>query len=339
MFLSKRKNGYYYLFYKDEQTGIQRKVSTKTKSKTKAKKFFVNFKKGVLLVKPSSINLIHLQDVVLNYVKVNLKLTTCQLYKRAFKEFIKILGNRNINNVLYQDIEYFKQVRFQKVKSVTINIELRTLKASFNLARRLDYINYNPFIGVKQFSEPQKEKMIFTEKEINIFLDGIDNPLFKNLVLIDLYTGLRLSELLNLQWKDVILDERILKIVNKDNHITKTGKIRTIPISDKLFVLLKMMKSEVCEDVTENLYLFQSFTNKPFDKSFVSRKFKFYVKKAKLPEHLHFHNLRHTFITQLIRKGVSIYKVKILAGHSSLKTTEGYTHLYVDDLRDAVNVL
>ena len=110
---------------------------------------------------------------------------------------------------------------------------------------RLDYIDYNPFKGIKQFSEPQKEKMIFTEKERNKFLDGIDKSLFKNLVLIDMYTGLRLSEVLNLQWKDVLLEERLLKIVNKDNHTTKTGKIRTIPISDKLFVLLKTMSSKV----------------------------------------------------------------------------------------------
>ena len=58
----------------------------------------------------------------------------------------------------------------------------------------------------------------------------------------------------------------------------------------------------------------------------------------RLPNHLHFNNLRHTFITELLRKGISIYKVKVLARHSFIKTTEGYAHLIVEDLRNAVNV-
>ena len=99
------------------------------------------------------------------------------------------------------------------------------------------------------------------------------------------------------------------------------------------------MKRETGSNYYGEKYLFQSYTKKPFDKSFITTKFKKSVIRAGLPAHLHFHNVRHTFITQLLRKGVSIYKVKVLAGHSSVKTTEGYSHLVVDDLRDAINII
>ena len=61
--------------------------------------------------------------------------------------------------------------------------------------------------------------------------------------------------------------------------------------------------------------------------------------KLGFPEKYHFHCLRHTFITLLARKGVNIYDLKQLAGHSDIKTTELYMHNVTDDLRNAVNML
>ena len=148
---------------------------------------------------------------------------------------------------------------------------------------------------------------------------------------------MRLGEILNLEWKDILFGERLIKILNKDNYTIKTGKVRTVPISDKLLVALMEMNQNYRESCKS--FLFQSYNGKPFDKSFITQKFKYFVKKAGLNETLHFHNLRHTFITELLRKSVSIYKVQILAGHSSIKTTEGYAHLVVDDLREAVELI
>ena len=69
----------------------------------------------------------------------------------------------------------------------------------------------------------------------------------------------------------------------------------------------------------------------------MTRLFKKYVRKAELPEKFHFHCLRHTFITELIKNGININYVKELAGHSDIKTTMNYIHIITDDLRKAVN--
>jgi len=340
MFLSKRRNGIYYVWYKDELSDVMKKVSAKTKNKTEAQKFLLAYEKtSSERNKNRFFTLSSLRDFVLDYVKNNFTKSTHQLYKRAFREFIDILGNKIAYDVTPEDIEYFKRKRLNTVSPVTLNIEIRNLKTSYNLARKFKHSDSNPFADIKQIKEVQKEKMVFTEDEIDKLIKAINIPLLKNFVIIGLYTGMRLAEILNLQWKDIIFEEKIIKVLNKENHRTKTTRIRSIPISDKLYPVLEDMKRESGANYAVEKYLFQSYTKRPFDKSFITTKFKKSVIRAGLPAHLHFHNVRHTFITQLLRKGVSIYKVKVLAGHSSVKTTEGYSHLVVDDLRDAINII
>ena len=338
MFLSRRNHGIYYLNYKDNNFKKIRKISTRTKNKNEAKIFMKQFHDRMALENNIRIyRLASLEKFVLDYNKINLAPSTCGLYKRAFRESIKIIRNKLVYDVTPEKIEYFKSKRLKKVEPVTVNIELRCLKAGFNLAIKYGYVKTNPFVYVKQIKEIQKEKMVFTHDEIQRLLDVVDIPILRYFILIGIYTGMRLGEILNLEWNDILLGQRQIKILNKENYITKTGKIRTVPISDKLLVTLVEMKQNHRE--IGNSFLFQSYKWKPFDKSFITRKFKYFVKKAELNESLHFHNLRHSFITELLRKGVSIYKVQKLAGHSSVKTTEGYAHLVVDDLREAVELI
>jgi site-specific recombinase XerD len=71
--------------------------------------------------------------------------------------------------------------------------------------------------------------------------------------------------------------------------------------------------------------------------SFVSHRFKEYVRMAGLDERLHWHSLRHTFASWLVQDGVSLYAVQKLLGHSSVTVTEIYSHLQPEKLHDTVN--
>ena len=337
MFLIKRESGIYYLVYKDVNNKY-RKISTRTKKKSEAVTVLKRYADKLILEnKRRYFNMVALQKFVMDYNQTNLSSATCNLYKRAFKEFIKKIGNRIVSDITSEDIERFKTKRLKDVSAVTINIELRCLKSAFNVALRFGFLKTNPFIYVKQFKEIENEKMVFTTGEVERLLNVIDIPLIKNFISIGVYTGLRLGEILNLQWKDIQFSERIIKVLNKEYYTIKTGKLRTIPISDKLLTILTNMKAE--KECQQDEYLFQSYNGKPFNKSFITRKFKHFILEAGLPHHLHFHNIRHTFITELLKRGVSIYKVKLLAGHSNIKTTEGYAHMVVDDLRSAVELI
>jgi site-specific recombinase XerD len=82
-----------------------------------------------------------------------------------------------------------------------------------------------------------------------------------------------------------------------------------------------------------------TYQGKPIKQDFISKKFKKYVIKANLNPNLNFHSLRHTFASWLVQRGVSIYEVSKLLGHSDIKVTKIYSHLSAEDLRASVEKL
>lgn len=342
MFVSKRKNGYYYLFISDETTGKRKNVSCKTKKKPEAMKFLSNFLTTSKnpLQKNTVIYLSDLQKEVLKYVNDNLRTGTCLIYKSTFKNLLRIINDKPIKLITSNDIEKFKSIRISEVAQTTVNIDLNTIKAIFNIAIRFNWIEKNPCKDIKKFSIPQKERLSFNDLEINLILNNCNSQI-KNIVSFALYTGMRLNEICNVQFKDINFQERIVSIFNKDNFNTKSGKHRQIPISDNLLLLLnELLKQKPNENVLSfynpESYLF-SRNGFKLSINFVSKAFKKILRKCNVSERYHFHCLRHTFITNLIKSGVNINYVKEIAGHSEIQTTMNYIHIVTNDLREAVN--
>ncbi|MBZ0203672.1 MAG: tyrosine-type recombinase/integrase, partial [Ignavibacteria bacterium] len=240
MFLSKGFRGYYYLYYTDELTGKRKKISTKTKVKAEANQFLKLFNPEHTdrIKKPSLIYLDQLQGEVMKYANNNLTRSSIYIYQGVFKSLFRILGNKAIKYIPFTDIELYKAERIKQVSKTSVNIELRTMKAIFNYAIKSLYITENPLRHIKPYPIPQKERLSFDREEIGLILDTISNENIRNIVVFGLLTGCRLGEILNTQWSDINLNDRVLTIKNKPTFKTKTGKIREIPISDNLFKLL-----------------------------------------------------------------------------------------------------
>ena len=291
--------------------------------------------------KYSLINLEDFKPLVINYSKNNHRKSNTQVYERVFANAMSVIGNKSLSEIEPLDIEQFKNIRSQSVKKTTANLELRTLKAILNLAVKWNYIKINPAIDVKQFKISEKEREFISESEMGVLIDVIKDPKYKLLVRTAYYSGMRLNEIINLQWKDVELKEMIIKVRNKDNFETKTGKNRIIPLSSKLYEELIQYKNSLVqeESFTEDDYIFRNRRRKRYDKHYISRTFKRYIRKAKLDDHYHFHTLRHTSLSTLARKGIGIYDIKEIAGHSSIKTTELYLHTSTESLRKAIEQL
>jgi integrase/recombinase XerD len=245
-----------------------------------------------------------------------------------------------LNEITSHDIEFYKSCRLKEVSPTTCNINLTTLKSIFNLGIKFGWALYNPAKGITKLRIPQKEKLCFSDEEISILSRVIGkNRLMQNIVLFGLYTGCRMNEILNLQWKDIDLTERIIHIRNKDDFNTKTGKSRMIPICEKLNSVINGMISDNGKIITfhePESYLFHKNDNQRYSKNSISHYFKNYLRKAGLSEKFHFHCLRHTFITNCIKRNININYVQNLAGHSDLKTTLGYTHIGIEDLKRAI---
>jgi integrase/recombinase XerD len=109
-----------------------------------------------------------------------------------------------------------------------------------------------------------------------------------------------------------------------------------VPMSEDLFNLLKERKENI---KTESAYVFHNRKGKPLKEQTISQQFKKYVISAKINDKLHFHSLRHSFATHLVKKGVPLFAIQKLLGHSTSKTTEIYSHLLPQQLHREVNIL
>ena len=336
MFLSKHKNGIYYVHYTDDITGKRNAITTKEKYKPEAIKFLSDIKNNLKNKNKEKLKVHYLSELkteVMNYVLNNMEYSTCKLYKAVFDNMIRIFNDKPIKLIKTGDIELYKTIRIDEVTKATVNKDINTMKAIFNIAIRFDWLVINPVKNVKKLSIPEKEYLAFTDVEIKTILNKIENQSVKNFITFASLTGCRLNEIVNLQWKDINFSERVFTIRNKPNFRTKTGKIRQIPISDNLYNLLSNIVNINAGKNTLNFiyperYIFENPNNYKYSKNYVSKYFKDILRSLNFNEKYHFHCLRHTFITNLIKKGVNINFVKEIAGHSEIGTTMNYI-LYV----------
>jgi integrase/recombinase XerD len=161
---------------------------------------------------------------------------------------------------------------------------------------------------------------------------------FKPMVAVFFYAGLRSKELLNLRWQDIDKEFNFILVANSDTNTTKSGKARRVPIRKPLVPILQAWKKG--NKVPSDFFVFRNVTdsqaNEQMNKFRISQAFKRFARMAELPEMCNIHGLRHSFGTDLLRKGVPINQVSEMMGHSSIEVTKIYQHLTPTDLYESV---
>jgi excisionase family DNA binding protein len=264
-----------------------------------------------------------------NYAKVNKtrkSWITDGYYLKGMNEFF---GDLYLDEITSLHIEKYKAKRLnQGVQRSTINRCLAILRKMLNLAADWGYPK-NRLIGRIQFysEKDNLKERILTEEEEDRLLEASSEHL-RPILIVALNTGMRLGEILNLEWKHVNLDSRRVRVER-----TKSRRIRVININEILLEELLKLK----ERNSESPYLFPNLnTGKPLKS--VKRAFKSACNSASI-ENLRFHDLRHTFATRLVERGVDLITIKELLGHSSVTITERYTHSFKEQKRHAVALL
>ena len=187
----------------------------------------------------------------------------------------------------------------------------------------------NPARACKLVRVPDKEPTYFTKENIAMFVQQIADINFKRLVLFAILTGMRRGEIANLKWEDMNFAQGLIRVRNRDSFCVKGGHPRTIPMHsliNKCFAPLQ----------TGDGYVFTNSKGIAISAYYISRTFKKYIHKSKLPKEFHFHSLRHTCATLLIQGKMPIYEVQRLLGHSSTSTTQIYAHLESDNIRQSL---
>ena len=212
-----------------------------------------------------------------------------------------------------------------------MNVEIRGLRAVFNVALRWRLIESNPFCGMQLIRVNDVPPVYFSKEDFQKLISVIKENWLKDIVIFAVITGMRRGEILNLRWQDVDLQRRVIHIQSNPTFKTKQGKRRSIPLSDVAYqILITRFGRSTCE------YVF-SLNNRNILGNFMTKKFKDYVLLVGLDEKLHFHSLRHTFASWLVQDGVSLYEVQKLLGHSNISVTQVYSHLHPETLHATVN--
>jgi len=250
----------------------------------------------------------------LEYSKANKAFKTHKLDTEAISIFRQFEPAAYLQQIQSQFIEKWKQsLKERENTPATVNIRLRTLKAAFSKAVEWKYLHQNPCAGVPQLKDAGKKVRFLSKEEIHAILEVAEEPL-RSIFLFFIYTGMRLSELLNLRWEDVDLGRGVIIIQAREGWNPKDYEMREIPIHPELKPVIEKLKPGKGIIFPGN------------DVFSLNKRFKRLTRAAGV-EDFRVHDLRHTFASHLVMNGVDLVTVKELLGHAKIQTTLIYAHL------------
>ncbi len=264
--------------------------------------------------------------------------TTINSYARDIEQYYEFLKENKIEDKDISNDEirsYLKHMDELKYSKSTISRNLSALRHYYNyLMISYNYKN-NPF---KQIRNPKKDKKIpnflqYDELENIINSIPLDNALdVRNRLIIELLyaTGLRVSELTSLEINQINYSGREIKVVGKGNkeRIVYFGEY----CEEILKLYLRSYRNELL-NVKRNDYLLLNKDGNPLSSRGVELIINKIIKELALKHNVSPHTLRHTFATDLLNNGADLKSVQELLGHSSLSTTQIYTHITNERLR------
>ena len=282
--------------------------------------------------------------------------------KEAFREYLQLEKNYSPHTVLayWNDIVSFEsfnslhfgqhdidQANYSQIRSwivslvdahvsnVSVNRKMASLKAYYKFLLKTKQIEASPLLKHKSLKTPKKIQIPFSEKEVDAVLLFMQNPVgfevVRDKLIVDLLytTGMRRTELIHLKLANVNFGASTIKVLGKRN---KERIIPILPVINCQFEGYLKERNEL-ENIIDEEYFFLSKKGVKINESFVYRLINSYFstvsEKVKKSPHI----LRHTFATHLLNNGADLNSVKELLGHSSLASTQVYTHNSLTELK------
>lgn len=259
-------------------------------------------------------------------------------YNRDLDLFLEYLNEKDIkkyDDVEYQDIRLFINCLYDlKYNNKTISRIISSLRSFFKFLKSNNYIKNNPMLLVSNPKLDKKLPKYLNFEEIEKVLNAFDNSdigIRNSLILEMLYsTGVRVGEIVDIKCSDISLDEKRIKILGKGN------KERIVYFGTRCLNLIKeYLKSSYYKLNVNNLsYLFVSKTGKKINDREIRKIVDTAATIAGIKIKISPHVLRHTFATHMLSDGADLRSVQELLGHENLSTTQIYTHLTNEKIRN-----
>ena len=283
----------------------------------------------------------NLIDIFIEYLKIqkNYSEYTLLNYKKDLVEYSEFL---NSNKYKYNEMDYKKCTTYllyldnKKLKKSSISRRLSSLRTFYKYLVLNNYVDNNPFLLV---SSPKKEKRM--PKFINYAgIEEIFNiPNIKTkegqrekVILEVLYgSGIRVSELVNIKIKDIDFNNKTILIFGKGSkeRVVSFGD----PALDSISLFIKEGRKEYLEG-KDSEYLIVGKKDEKLTTRRIEQIINELIDKTSIKMNITPHMFRHTFATHLLDNGSDLLAVQELLGHESLSSTEIYTHISNEHLRD-----
>ncbi|WP_343618757.1 tyrosine-type recombinase/integrase [Flavobacterium sp.] len=255
----------------------------------------------------------------------------------VFEDFNKLnFEQEEIDKVNYSQIRsWIVSLVDQGISNVSVNRKMASLKAFFKFLLKTKQIEVNPMLKHKALKTPKNVQIPFSEKEINDLMFGVDAVSgfeeIRDKLIVDLFytTGMRRAELIHLMLKNIDLSSSVIKVLGKRN---KERIIPLLPIVEEQ-IRHYLNERDLVEDIVDSDYFFISAKGLKLSESFVYRLINSYFSRVSEKVKKSPHVLRHTFATHLLNNGADLNSVKELLGHSSLASTQVYTHNSLAELK------
>jgi integrase len=267
------------------------------------------------------------------HARKNKRPRSCRDDELMLKNIVKPrLGTRKVVDITFSDIDAIH--RAMKATPYRANRVVALMSKMFSLAstqwRDIYRLDHNPTKGLKRYQEEKRRQYLGTEglASLTEALNEHADQSLANAVRLLILTGARRGEVLNATWDQFDLEAGVW--VKPSSH-TKQKLVHQVPLSAPVRELLVGMKGS-----SASRYLFPSPTSGDKPATEVKR-FWAEICKAASFENVRMHDLRHTFASLLASSGHSLPLIGALLGHTQAATTQRYSHLYDDPLREATD--
>lgn len=278
-------------------------------------------------------NDVYLSDF-LSYLELDLNYSdnTIKSYDNDLTKFINYFDKKDVLKLNVQHIEKYVKT-LEELAPSTVSHNISSIKSFYNYYLKIGKIDINPSDAINQPKLGRHLPTYLTIDEMErLLMIHISTPFdARNKAILELMyaTGLRISEVVNLEFKNIDFEDCIVRVMGKGS------KERIVPINSialqHLDNYLKHFRHLLIKEDVNN-YLFLNNHGKKMTRQGVFKMLKSEVEKKNIKKEVSPHTLRHTFATHLLENGADLRIIQELLGHSDISTTQIYTHLTNDKL-------
>ena len=261
-------------------------------------------------------------------IEKGLSQNSIEAYGRDIESFIEFINDKDPDDITMVDLyDFIKSLREKNYAPSSVKRKIASIKGWFRWLKINEKIENDPSIALESPKIPQKLPKVISISEIEKIFESNLNCTEQAIFELLYGCGLRVSELTNLEVKNIDLNTKMLRCFGKGS------KERIVPIGEKAKIA-----------ITKYLELRNLYPNNESKKLFISKKGKsisrqeVYLLSQKvgkiIDKHISPHVFRHSFATHLLENGADLRVVQELFGHSSVSTTQLYTHVSKKRLKD-----